>query len=72
MTYEDELEQLGAEYKRRLDEITKGKHYRDAYAKEIAELDYWHYVEHFKIFKKYGKAKGEMPPYPGKRASDFE
>lgn len=29
-------------------------------------------VDNFKIFKKNGKAKGEMPPYPGKRASDYE
>ena len=73
MTYEEEIELLEKEHKRRTMEIFGGQYFiRDGHTKEFDELSYWYYVERFKIMKKYGKVQGEMPPYRGKRASDYE
>ena len=72
MTYEEEMKNLEDEWARREKEMCNGHYVRDGHPKEHAELAYWHYVEHFKIMKKYGKVQGEMPPYRGKRASDYK
>lgn len=72
MTYEEEIELLGKEHERRENEICGEHCFRDGHPKEHAELSYWLYVELFKLMKKYGKVQGEMPPYRGKRASDYE
>ena len=72
MTYEEEMKQFDEEVIRKRCEASKKGGGRDGSVKEQAEISYWAYVEHFKIMRKYGKVQGEMPPYRGKRASDYE